>query len=244
MNTFAERENNTKDQSGHNSTGKQSAAVHNPVQTMADNSPMSKQTAQLQAMADQYSSRQTQAPFVQSGHSVTGPPISRPNPIQQMADNSPMVRQAAQLQAMADQSRVSHRAVVQREGDDDGPGTDERDKRSKVGDRHAIPHPYMDLGGWFKTLMTGRIADLYKTAPGFPGHALQVQQEITRLADCIDDGNFKGQPLTTALEYEQRVHDFIDKGADSVSFDLVKYIFTFSGSKTLKVERTGGVRKK
>lgn len=165
------------------------------------------------------------------------------NRLQEIADNSPAAQKTAQLQAMADEhvAKQSTTRVVQREGED-GPSTDERDKRAKVGDRHAIPHPYMDLGGWFKTLMTGRVADLYKTAGGFIGHAVQVQQEISRLADCIDEGNFKGQALTTAVEYETRVHDFIDKEADAVSFDLPKYVFRFSGGKTLKVERVGGRR--
>lgn len=176
-------------------------------------------------------------------HEPSGKKEGVVNRLQEMANNSKAAQKTAQLQAMADAhvSKLSTTKVTQREGED-GPTTDVRDKRAKVGDRHAIPHPYMDLGGWFKTLMTGRVADLYKTAGGFPGHALQVQQEITRLADCIDDGNFKGQALTTAMEYETRVYDFIDKEADTVSFDLPKYIFRFSGGKTLKVERVGGRR--
>ncbi|MEH1916915.1 hypothetical protein [Nostoc sp.] len=51
------------------------------------------------------------------------------------------------------------------------PTTHERTKNAQVGDRHNIPHPYIDLGTWFKTVMTGRVADLYLTATGFIGHA-------------------------------------------------------------------------
>ncbi len=49
------------------------------------------------------------------------------------------------------------------------PSTKERTQKAQVGDRHMITHPFFDLGGWYKTLMTGRIADLYKTANGFLG---------------------------------------------------------------------------
>ena len=70
------------------------------------------------------------------------------------------------------------------------PSTKERTQKAQVGDRHAITHPFFDLGGWYKTFMTARIDDLYKTDKGFPGHARQIQQELDRLRPLIDEGKF------------------------------------------------------
>ncbi len=61
--------------------------------------------------------------------------------------------------------------------------TKERTKRAEVGDRHNIPHPFFDLGGWYRTLMHGRIKDLYLTSTGFLGHARQIDQELQRLSN-------------------------------------------------------------
>ncbi|MDY6902922.1 MAG: hypothetical protein SWZ49_33345 [Cyanobacteriota bacterium] len=121
------------------------------------------------------------------------------------------------------------------------PSTKERTKNSQVGDRHMITHPFFDLGGWYKTLMTGRIADLYKTANGFLGHAQQIQQELDRLCPLINEGRFHNSTsLNTAKEYEQNIKKFIVKGARRVNFDIPKFIFSFSNNSTLAIERSDG----
>ncbi|MBW2663245.1 MAG: hypothetical protein JRD93_14945 [Deltaproteobacteria bacterium] len=124
--------------------------------------------------------------------------------------------------------------IIQRNG---VPSTDERTKSAQVGDRHDPPHPYMDLGGWYKTLMSGRISDLYLTALGFPGHAQQIQQELGHLKELIDDKMFKDQSMVTAREYETSIKNFIIEGAKNIGFDIEKFIFRFSGASTLSIER-------
>lgn len=119
------------------------------------------------------------------------------------------------------------------------PSTKERTQKAQVGDRHTITHPFFDLGGWYKTLMTGRIADLYKTANGFIGHAQQIQQELDRLCPLIDEGKFHDSTsLDTAKEYEQNIKKFIVNGAKTISFDIPKFVFSFSGNSSLAIERS------
>ena len=118
------------------------------------------------------------------------------------------------------------------------PSTKERTQKAQVGDRHMIAHPEFDLRGWYKTLMTGRIADLYKTANGFHGHAQKIQQELDRLRSLIDEGQFHDSTsLAKAKEYEQNLKKFIVNGAKKINFDIPKFIFNFSGSSSLAIER-------
>ena len=120
------------------------------------------------------------------------------------------------------------------------PSTKERTKKAQVGDKHMITHPF-DLGGWYKTLMTGRIADLYITSDGFLGHAQQIQQELDRLCPLIDEGKLDNSTsLATAKEYEQSIKKFIVNGAKQINFDIPKFIFNFSGSSSLAIERNDG----
>ncbi len=73
------------------------------------------------------------------------------------------------------------------------------------------------------------------------GHAQQIQQELDRLRSLIDEGQFHDSTsLDTAKEYEQNIKEFIVKGARKISFDIPKFIFNFSGSSTLAIERSDG----
>jgi len=131
--------------------------------------------------------------------------------------------------------------IIQKNGKEP-PTTDERTKSAVVGDRHTIPHPYIDLGGWYKSLMTGRIADLYLTAGGFIGHAQQVQQELDRLSPLIDEKQFRDPvSLDTAKTYEESIKKFIISEGQKVKFDFPKFTFSFSGGSTKAVKREGGI---
>lgn len=124
----------------------------------------------------------------------------------------------------------------------DPPTTKERTKKAAVFDRHAIPHPFFDLGGWYKTLMTARIADLYRTPGGFLGHAQQIQQELDRLIPLIEGGLFLDPvSMETAITYEDSIRNFIvNQARENVRFDFPKFIFRFSRQKVVGVERTDG----
>ena len=121
------------------------------------------------------------------------------------------------------------------------PSTKERTQKTEVSDRHAITHPFFDLGRWYKTLMTRRITSLYKTANGFLSHAQQIQQELYRLSPLIDKGQFQNKKLlATAKEYEHSIKNCIVDGATKVSFDIPKYTFKFSGNSSLTIEQKNG----
>ena len=121
------------------------------------------------------------------------------------------------------------------------PSTKERTKAAIPANRHNIPHPFMDLGVWYKTLMIERVADLYRTAGGFLGHAAQIQQELNRFIPLIEDNLFLDSiSLQTALEYERKIRNFIVNQAKHTSFDFPKFIFGFSGNSKVAVEKTNG----
>ena len=121
------------------------------------------------------------------------------------------------------------------------PSIKECAQKAEFSDRHAITHPFFDLGRWYKTLMTCRIADLYKTANGFLSHAQQIQQELYRLSPLIDKGQFHNKKLlATAKEYEKNIKKCIVDGATKVSFDIPKYTFKFSKNSSLTIERKNG----
>ena len=119
---------------------------------------------------------------------------------------------------------------------------EERMNKAVVGDRHNPPHPYMDLGGWYKTVMTERIADLFRTPGGLPGHVIAVQQELTRLSSLIDDKVF-GTYTGDAVKMEEMIWKLIVKTALAANFDFGKQTFEFSGSKVHTIAKVNGATK-
>lgn len=122
------------------------------------------------------------------------------------------------------------------------PSTKERTKNATIGDRHLIPHPYLDLGRWYKTLFSKRIIDLFRTQDGFYGHAIQINQELIRLSTAINEGAFRHpQCLQTALDYEQSIKNKIIELSQVAPFDFEKFIFNLSGFRTFSIEKVNGV---
>ena len=162
----------------------------------------------------------------------------RQKPIQQFSTDVKSILSHQVVQTFNIKNQTFPCTCIQRK---DPPTTKERTKSAIVTDKHNIPHPFWDLGSWYKTLMTARIADLYRTAGGFLGHAAQVQQELNRLIPLIEDGMFLDPvSLLTAVEYERNIRKFIVRQARKVRFDFPKFIFTFSRNVAVAVERTKG----
>lgn len=115
------------------------------------------------------------------------------------------------------------------------PTTRERTKRAEVQDRHSIPNPFFDLGGWYKTMMIGRIIDLFLTQRGVQGHAIQINQELQRLNDVIP--YMRGQSLATAHDYEKSIKGKIIELALYCRFDFNHFTFYFSDYHTLSIEK-------
>jgi len=86
-----------------------------------------------------------------------------------------------------------------------------RANRSQIRDRHHIPNPFFDLGGWYRSLIIGRIPDLFKTEKGLSGHWNQVCQEINRL-----------MPVFSLLEPEAQ------EDAREYLYDIKKLVFKYA----------------
>lgn len=58
--------------------------------------------------------------------------------------------------------------------------------RSIVDNRHNIRDPYGpgpdDMAIWVNTVLKERVSDLFRTQQGVGGHAIQIEQELNRLA--------------------------------------------------------------
>jgi len=108
-------------------------------------------------------------------------------------------------------------------------------------DRHNIPHPFMDLKGWYYTLIKERIDNLFLTHAGLPGHLVQVQQEINKLVNEIDNGNFvKRGTLQEALEAARQVRSAIWQRAKEATFDFNKILIYWEGNKVQALECQNG----
>ena len=84
-------------------------------------------------------------------------------------------------------------------------------RNASVADRHNIPRPDTvdPLAIWAKTLMRERIAALFLTQTGLPGHATQVQQELSRLKNILE--NFSCESDDQAgFEYIEHASDFLE----------------------------------
>lgn len=85
-------------------------------------------------------------------------------------------------------------------------------KRAETDDRHHIRDPYeegpnaMDI--FTNTLLVERIPDLFRTQEGLRGHAMQIQQELNRLANV--EGR-SGIYVAQAVEHSKAIKHSIEK---------------------------------
>ena len=91
--------------------------------------------------------------------------------------------------------------------------------RSTIDEKHTIRDPWgpgkFDMEIWANTLAKTRIADLFRTTAGVPGHAYQIQTELNRLAKiegkpgddvqrAIDISRFLRNALVNAKEAHRK----------------------------------------
>ncbi len=108
-------------------------------------------------------------------------------------------------------------------------------RQHPTGDRHAIPHPFMDLNTWIVTLKRDRIADLFRTLDGLDGHATQIQQEITRLVNVKE--HFEQERYTYAC---QEIRNALYSAGEAATFDFPLTQFDFGDLGTLSLKRIAG----
>jgi hypothetical protein len=111
-------------------------------------------------------------------------------------------------------------------------------------DRHHITDPYADMPRWVLTMKRTRIAELFRGAPGLPGHVIQVQQEIGRLISARNQRELEGMDggdVTVLIEGLGEVRDALIAAAAHAGFDFDKFGITFSPLQSdLYLERRGG----
>lgn len=113
-------------------------------------------------------------------------------------------------------------------------------KNAVVGDRHNIPNPFLDLGVWYKTLMAGRIADLYRSQPGFLGHAQQINQELARLIEVLPAMEGEEDTMKAVRTFVYSIKSFIVKGARKADFNF-NFTFVFPYESRLTIKKENGV---
>lgn len=156
--------------------------------------------------------------------------------------------------------------IVQRvETDRAAPGDARALRRSTdITDRHSIPRPeppapgalrdysgMSNLASWAATLMRTRIPDLFRTQPGLPGHAQQIQQELSILNNIVNNfdrpaGDESGpRYIELAMQFVGQIKKELIKFANQASrlneFPF-SVLFKFPYKSKLSLKNTGDGR--
>lgn len=85
-------------------------------------------------------------------------------------------------------------------------------ERGLLDDRHNIGDPFgpgaKDIEKLANTLCKTRIPDLFRTAPGLPGHVRQIQQELNRLRRIEGES---GEKVARAIEASKLIRGALKK---------------------------------
>ena len=111
---------------------------------------------------------------------------------------------------------------------------------AKAANRHQIvsPIPEATRAAWARAVTTQRVADLFKTAGGLPGHWTQLQQEVNR-----GNNNFVvgGQTDLKGRELIKFISDAVEKAAQAATFDFPEQKLQFTNDMGwLKICRERG----
>ena len=109
---------------------------------------------------------------------------------------------------------------------------------AKEADRHNITGPAADGPKWARSLTTTRVADLFKTLPGLPGHWTELQGEINRGNKHFVVGSKTTDAGKTLIKF---IADAVVKAAENAKFDFPLQQLKFTGDMSwLKLERKNG----
>lgn len=109
---------------------------------------------------------------------------------------------------------------------------------ARAADRHAPARPADDAALWARTLTTKRVADLFRTEAGLPGHWTQVQAEVN-----AGNRHFTQQWRTTeqGKQLIAFISDAIISAARRATFDFPPQQLKFTADTGwLKIERSNG----
>ena len=116
---------------------------------------------------------------------------------------------------------------------------DGKQKRTIVDDRHNITHPHKNATRWLNTMKSKRVAELFRTSGGLPGHITQVQQEINRVNSELNGKS--GNEVTAYIAALKQIRAAIITSAKGAPFDFNKFGIKFSPlGSDLYLERHNG----
>lgn len=102
------------------------------------------------------------------------------------------------------------------------PGSVYSRDRSETQDRHHLPNPKESIAHvkhWENGLLKERVADLYTTLRGLPGHVRQIQQELNRVRLDRLDG-LDGKHVIRIIQSVNTIIEAVNSAKASAKFPL------------------------
>ena len=104
-------------------------------------------------------------------------------------------------------------------------------------DRHNLAKPDVDAAKWARSLTTKRVADLFKTEKGLPGHWKQIQQEVDRGNKYFQESGKTSKAGKVLCKF---IADAIVKAAEKADFDFPLQQLKFTSDMSwLKISKEG-----
>ncbi|AFQ51766.1 hypothetical protein [Burkholderia cepacia] len=114
-------------------------------------------------------------------------------------------------------------------------------ERAQEADRHNLARPAVNGALWARGLTTQRVADLFRTLPGLPGHWMQLQNEVNagnRYFYGIQHGH---QTTDEGKELIRWIADAVVSAAQKAGFDFPLQQLKFTADTGwLKLQRVSG----
>ncbi len=99
-------------------------------------------------------------------------------------------------------------------------------KQTPVDNRHNISDPHKDATRWLNTMKQTRVAELFRTSQGLPGHVQQIQNEINRVKNNLNGKT--GKEVTEYTAALKALRNAIVASSKGATFDFNKFEIQFS----------------
>ena len=104
----------------------------------------------------------------------------------------------------------------------------ERIRRYRHGNRHNIANPRNKPNRWLRTMKRTRVAELFRTRPGLPGHVQAIQNEINRFNGYNPE---KLNRWSRGVNVLKELKLSLISSAKGARFDFDRISFDFSNKK-------------
>lgn len=99
-------------------------------------------------------------------------------------------------------------------------------KQTQVDNRHNITNPHQDATRWLNTMKRTRVAELFRTEQGLPGHVQQIQNEINRVKNNLNGKT--GKEVTEYTAALKSLKNSIVASSKGAKFNFNKFGIQFS----------------